>query len=257
MNKESEVAKLFHDMNPEMCEESVWSNGTDYVMAFPIVSPSDSIFKSDLLGVEQLKYVKNAQDNWIEHGTNHELCVKPFLKHNVSNTITVDDWYAAEEYIYSNRHSLCGVSMLAASGDKAYPQAPFTEVLDLQDITSKYGEKSLFTSALIEAGLSAFNNDLWTAINTALGFGEVLDNSHDHLLKRDFVRRFNKFSAHFNSTADCGDCLKDVYNLHKWWRIQNNIKTVNWATDLAARAFIDVDTLASQGCSGGNCDVNF
>ncbi len=257
MNKESEVAKLFHDMNPEMCEESVWSNGTDYVMAFPIVSPENSVYKSDLLGVKQLEYVKSAQDNWIEFGTNPELCVKPFLKHNVSNTITVDDWDAVEDYIFTNRHSLCGVSMLAASGDKAYPQAPFTEVLDVETITAQYGSEALFSSGLIEAGLNAFNKDLWTAINTALGFGEVLNDSHDHLLKRDFVRRFNKFATHFTSPSECGNCLKDVYNLHKWWRIQNTLAPINWATDLAAKDFVSVDTLGSQGCSGGQCELEF
>jgi len=257
MNKESEVAKLFHDKNPEMCEESVWSHGTDYVIAFPVVSPEDSIFKADLLGVKQLEYVKNAQENWIEYGTNYELCVKPFLKHNVSNTITVDDWAAVEKYIYDNRRSLCGISMLAASGDKAYPQAPFTEVLDVKTIVTSYGEEALFSSGLIEAGLNAFNNDLWTAINTALGFGEQLEDSHEHLLKRDFVRRFHKFSQHFESTAVCGDCLKDVYNLHKWWRIQKNIKFIDWASELDAKEFVDVDTLASQACSGGNCDLEF
>ena len=67
----------------------------------------------------------------------------------------------------------------------AYPQAPFTEVLNLEQIVSLYGEQALFTSALIEAGLSAFNNDLWTACNTALGYGEQLTESHEHLLKRD------------------------------------------------------------------------
>lgn len=257
MNKESEVAKLFHKMNPEMCEESVWSNGSDYVMAFPVVAPSNSIFKSDLLGVKQLEYVRNAQENWIEHGTRPELCVKPFLKHNVSNTITVDNWDEVEQYIYKYRHSLCGISMLAASGDKAYPQAPFTEVLDMDVITIKYGTEAMLSSGLIEAGLNAFKNDLWTAINTALGFGEQLGDSHEDLLKRDFVRRFTKFATHFNSKDTCGDCLKDVYNLHKWWRIQNTIKHIDWAVDLGAKEFVSVDTLASQGCSGGNCELEF
>lgn len=266
MNKESEVAKLLHDTNPEMCEESVWSNGTDYVMAFPVVSPENSIYKSDLLGVKQLAYVKSAQDNWIEHGTNHKLCVKPFLKHNVSNTITVDDWEEVEAYIYENRRSLCGVSLLAASGDKAYPQAPFTEILDVESIVSLYGDKALFSSGLIEAGLNAFNNDLWTAINTALGYGEQLEDSHEHLLKRDFVRRFHKFAKHFSTDSTnvsekakelCSNCLKDVYNLHKWWRIQNSIRPIDWTTELDAKEFVDVDTLASQGCVGGQCETGF
>ena len=257
MNKESEVAKLLFETNPELCQESVWSQGTDYVIAFPVISQEGSIFKKDLLGTKQLDYVKSAQENWIEFGTNYDKCVKPFLRHNVSNTITVDDWDKVENYIYKNRHSLCGVSLLPAAGDKAFPQAPFTEVLTMLEIVNKYGEPSLFTSALIEAGLNAFSNNLWTATDTAQGFGEVLTDNHENLLKRDFVRRFAKFADKFDSPTECANCLKDIYNLHKWWKIQSNIHITDWAEELGKKEFVDVDTLGSQGCAGGNCDVEF
>ena len=164
MNKESEVAQLFVKENPKMCEDSVWSSGTDYAIGFPIISPKGSVYKADLLGVKQLEYVKLTQENWIEYGTNHDLCVKPYLRHNVSNTITVDDWGAVEDYIYDNRTSLCGVSLLSAAGDKAYPQAPFTEVFTMDEITANYGTEAMFSSGLIEAGLNAFNKDLWTEL---------------------------------------------------------------------------------------------
>ncbi len=258
MNKETEVAKMFEKYNPAMVSESVWSQGTDDVIAFPIISPKTSIYKSDLLGVKQLEYVKSAQENWIEHGTNHELCVKSFLKHNVSNTITVDNWDDVEDYIYDNKNSFCGVSLLPAAGDKAYPQAPFTEIFTQGEITRKYGQEALFTSGLVEAGLNAYDNNLWNATSTAMGYGEKLDeNNHQHLLKRDFVRRFKKFSENFDSEEETANCLKDVYNLHKWWKIQKNIKMIDWTTDLKAKEFVDVDTLGSQGCSGGACDIEF
>lgn len=256
MNKGTEVARLFKESNPFMVEDSVWTD-LDYVIAFPIEPKEGSIYKSDLLGVKQLEYVKLAQDNWIEYGTNKHLCVKPFLKHNVSNTITVDDWDEVTHYIYNNRHSLCGVSLLAASGDKAYPQAPFTEVLTYEQIIEKYGQPALFTSALIEAGMAAFNKDLWRAINTSLGYGEQLTDGHEDLLKRDFVRRFNKFADSFSSKEDCGNCLKDVYNLHKWWKIASTTKSINWTTDLGKKEFVDINTLGSSGCSGGDCELEF
>lgn len=256
MNKGTEVARLFKESNPSMVEDSVWTD-LDYVIAFPIEPKKGSIYKSDLLGVKQLEYVKLAQDNWIEYGTNKHLCVKPFLKHNVSNTITVDDWDEVTHYIYNNRHSLCGVSLLAASGDKAYPQAPFTEVLTHEQIVEKYGQPALFTSALIETGMTAFNNDLWRAINTSLGYGEQLTDGHEDLLKRDFVRRFNKFSDSFSSKDDCGNCLKDVYNLHKWWKITSTTKSIDWTTDLGKKEFVDINTLGSSGCSGGACEIEF
>jgi ribonucleoside-triphosphate reductase (thioredoxin) len=257
MNKESEVARLLAKTNPTLCEDSVWSQGTDYAIAFPILSKEGSIYKKDLLGIKQLEYVKNAQENWIEYGTNYDKCVKPFLRHNVSNTITVDDWDEVEKYIYDNRHSLCGVSLLPAAGDKAYPQAPFTEVLTLEEITTKYGEQSLFASGLIEAGLNAFNDNLWAATSTAQGFGEKLTDTHVQLAKRDFVRRFDKFANNFTSKEDCANCLKDVYNLHKWWKIQNSIHITEWASELGKKEFVDVDTLGSQGCSGGACEIEF
>jgi len=256
MNKEAEVAKLIAKTNPEMVETSVWSE-LDYSIGFPIQPKEGSTYKKDLLGVKQLEYVKLAQDNWIEYGTNKELCIKPFLKHNVSNTITVDDWESVTNYIYKNRYSLCGVSLLSAAGDKAYPQAPFTEVLTMEEITAKYGEVSLFTSALISSGLLAFNNNLWTAIDTCLGFGETLTEGSTTLLKRDFVRRFNKFSRHFSSKEECGNCLKDVHNLHKWWRITNNAQEINWSQDLSKKEFVEVGTLTASGCSGGACELEF
>ncbi len=257
MNKTTEVAQLLAKTNPEMCEESVWSSGTDYVIAFPIISQDGSIYKKDLLGVKQLEYVKNAQENWIEYGTNLELCVKPFLRHNVSNTITVDSWPEVTDYIFDNRNSLCGVSLLPASGDKAFPQAPFTEVRTSEEIINTYGVESLFSSGLIEAGLNAFNGNLWTATSTALGFGEQLTERHEDLLKRDFVRRFSKFSDNFETINDCADCLKDVYNLHKWWKIQKSLVNIDWSTQLGAKEFVDVDTLGSQGCAGGACEIEF
>lgn len=255
MNKESEIAQLFMNSFPDMCEDSVWSK-TDTVIAFPVTTPEGSIYKKDLLGVKQLEYVKKAQDVWIENGTNYDLCVAPWLRHNVSNTITVDDWDEVTQYVYDNRHSFCGISFLSAAGDRAYPQAPFTEVFTYEQIVETYGEISLFTSALIEAGLLAFNNDLWTAINTALGYGEQLNDEHTHLLKRDFVRRFNKFALHFSSKDECANCLKDVYNLHKWWRIKNAEANVDW-TSIGKKSFTDINTLGAQACSGGQCEITF
>lgn len=255
-NKETEIAKLFMDKFPHMCETSVWSD-LDVTVAFPVVTPEGSIYKSDLLGVKQLEYVKKAQDTWIEEGTNYHLCVADWLRHNVSNTITVDDWEEVTKYVYDNRYSLCGISFLSALGDRAYPQAPFTEVYTHKEVVDRYGEISLFTSALIEAGLSSFNNDLWTAINTALGYGEQLTEEHKDLLKRDFVRRFNKFSDNFSSKDECANCLKDVYNLHKWWRIQKNGFEVDWTTALKEKEYVDINTTGAQACSGGQCEVSF
>lgn len=255
-NKETEIAQLFTRHNPHMVEDSVWSKTkTDICVAFPIVTPKNSIYKSDLLGVKQLEYVKLVQNSWVDKGTNIELCRDPRIRHNVSNTITVDDWDEVTKYVYDNRYSFCGISFMSANGDKAFPQAPNTEVLSMDQIVAKYGQVSLFTSALIEHALKAFNRDLWSACNTAMGYGlDISDNNHANADKRDWVRRFEKFSGHFKSLEDCANCLKDVYNLHKIWKINNSLKLIDW-NQIKQQTYTDIDTMGAIACSGSQCEI--
>ena len=261
MNAEDEVAKIIMEENPKMVEKSVWSsNGTDIVVAFPIESKPGSIYKKDLMGVKQLEYVKKAQQFWIEHGTNVELCTHPALRHNVSNTITVDDWNEVEEYIYNNRQWFAGISLLSAAGDRAYVQAPFTEVFTAQQIMDMYGEGSIFASGLVVDALHAFNQNLWLACDTAMGNGLKLsaEDSTD-ILKRDWIRRANKFARNYfdNDIQKMTFCLKDCYNRHKWNNIEKTLKLINFATDLSKQQYVEVDTMGSQGCAGGACEVTF
>lgn len=261
MNVGDEVTRIITKTNPKMVEPSVWSsNGTDVVVSFPVESKEGSIYKSDLMGVKQLEYVKTAQQYWIEHGTNYELCVDPDLRHNVSNTITVDDWDEVEEYIYNNRKWFAGISLLSSMGDRAYAQAPFTEVFTAQQIVDMYGDSSMFASGLIVGALQAFNNNLWMACDTALGFGLKLDpeDSAD-LLKRDWVRRVKKF-AERNFDGDIMKLtfmLKDCHNLHKWVGINNNFVDVDFSQDLSQQSYTEVDTMGSQACAGGVCEISF
>lgn len=259
MNNEDLVLKLIKEVNPSMVEASVWStNGTDDVVSFPVVTPQGSICKSDLLGVKQLEYVKLAQQYWVEYGTDESLCTDPKLRHNVSNTITVDDWDEVEEYIYQNRDWFAGISLLSAMGDKAYPQAPFTEVFPLEEIVKRYGDASMLASGLIEAGLESFNNNLWVACDTVNGWGEKLDEeSHHHLKKRDWVRRANKFAKNYfnGDVMEMTNCLKDVFNFHKWKTINRQMKHINFAESMGERDYTDIDTMGAQACAGGACDI--
>jgi len=65
--------------------------------------------------------------------------------------------------------------MLPVSGDKDYPQAPFTAVWTPTEIVREYGEGSMFASGLIVDGLRAFEDNLWAACDCALHIGEILD----------------------------------------------------------------------------------
>jgi ribonucleoside-triphosphate reductase len=261
MNDQDDVLGLIQKNNPEMIENSVWSStGTDKVVSFPVVSKPGSIYKNDLLGTKQLEFVKKAQQVWIEHGTNLDLCVDKRLRHNVSNTITVDDWDEVEEYIYENRRWFAGISLLSAMGDKAYPQAPFTEVFEAKDILEKYGNASMMASGLIIDALHAFNNNLWVACDTVNGWGEKLDETKkEDLLKRDWIRRANKFSVNYfnGNRLEMTNCLKDCFNLHKWCTISNSLKKIDFSSELQKKTFVDVDTLAGAACAGGTCEIIF
>lgn len=260
MTRTDPVAQLLITQNPKMVETSVWdSNGTDIVVSFPVISKEGSIYKRDLMGVKQLEFVKKAQQHWVESGTNVELCVDKNLRHNISNTISVDDWDEVEQYIFDNREWFAGISLLAAAGDKAYAQAPFTEVHTAEEILSMYGDASMFASGLIVEGLHAFDDNLWKASDTALGYGlELTDDSAD-LLKRDWVRRFNKFAANFfnGDLAKTSFCLKDCFNLHKWVALQRDFQAIDFAAALTEQRSVDVDTLGSEGCAGGVCELTF
>lgn len=261
MSDQDDALALIQGKNPKMVEKSVWSNtGTDYVVSFPVISKEGSIYKQDLMGVKQLEYVKLAQQYWVEHGTNVELCVDPNLRHNISNTITVDDWDEVEQYIYDNRKWFAGISLLSAMGDKAYPQAPFTEVFTAHQIMEKYGEASMFASGLIVDGLAAFNQNLWSACDVLNGFGAKLDNeSKEDLLKRDWVRRAKKFANNYfaGDILEMTNCLKDCFNLHKWKTIERDLQPINFSEELQVKKFVEVDGLAGQACAGGACDLTW
>ena len=260
MNKESEITQAIMKTNPYMVEDSVWSaGGTDVVVSFPILPKKGSLYKDDLLGVKHLELVKKAQKYWVEAGTNEDLCADKGVRHNVSNTIIVDDWDNVERYVFENRHSFAGISFLAMSGDKDYNQAPNTAVITAKDMVKKYGNAAIFASGMVVDALKVFNN-LWDACSTAKGFGEDISlETSENAMKRDWIRRFKKFGDNYlNSDADVAEhCLKDAYLLHKWNKIQSTLKTVDWKEDIKERKYTDVDTLAAAACAGGACEIDF
>lgn len=258
MNTGSEVAQLIKQENPYMVEDSIWSaNKTDYVVSFPHISREGSIYKNEMIGVDHLELIATAQKHWVEAGTNVELCADPGVRHNVSNTVLVEDWDEVEEYVFNNRAYFSGISFLAMSGDKDYEQAPYTEVLTAQEILEKYSVGSIFASGLVVEALKTFES-LWMACATAQGYGEDLSlDNHNNNMKKDWVRRFLNYAKnYFNDDVQKAEyCLKDVYLLHKWQKIQQNYKPIDFNTKLQRAAYTDIDTMGAQACSGGACEI--
>lgn len=260
LNKDSEVAQLILESNPYMVEESVWStNKTDYCVAFPVISPEGSLYREDLYATNLLEKVKLVQQNWVEAGTNVERCADPRVRHNVSNTVTVmpHQWTQVEDYVYDNRKYFAGISFLAGSGDKDFAQAPNTEVLTEDQIVTRYGKAALFAAGLIVDTRSSGFRDLWEATSVAQMPEEYRGEVSD--IRKDWLRRFKKFADNYFS----GDlkqteyCLKDVYLLHKWTKIQQNLKPIDFVSQLGEKKFTDIDTMGAIACQGGACEISF
>jgi hypothetical protein len=66
------------------------------------------------------------------------------------------------------------------------------------------------------------------------------------------VRRFEQFANnYFNGVKkDAEYCLKDVYLLHKWEKIQRNLVDIDWKENLFEKKFISVDTTGASSCVG-------
>ncbi len=260
LNKDTEVAQLIAKTNPYMVEESVWSaNGTDYCIGFPVISPENSLYREDLYATDLLEKVSLVQNNWVEAGTNHELCANPKTRHNVSNTVTVmpHQWTQVEDYVYDNRHSFAGISFLAGSGDKDFAQAPMTEVLTEQQIVAKYGKAALFASGLIVDTRKQGFRDLWEATMVAQTPPEYQGEVSD--LRAEWIRRFNKFADNYfmNDLKEAEYCLKDVFLLHKWTKIQQNINSIDFVDELDEKRFTEIDTMGAVACQGGACEITF
>jgi ribonucleoside-triphosphate reductase len=245
--------QYFKSYNPQACEKSSWSaNNTDEVIKFPIEVPDGSKLKNQLPAVEMLSVVKDTQKNWVQSGKNRSLCTQEFLSHNVSNTVTVqpDEWEAVTKYIYNNRKYFAGISLIPQSGDKDYPQAPFTTVLTSREIVKEYGDAALWCSGLIELGLNAFDNNLWAACDYITLNQETDKDGDDKKLFSLKMRRFAK--KYFDDDIRrLTYCMKDVYN----WKIYTDLYDSFSKVDYTQLLETEDNTVGIEeiSCAGGAC----
>jgi hypothetical protein len=243
----------FKQYNPQACEKSRWSaNNTDEVIKFPIEVPDGSKTKNQLPAVEMLEIVKNTQKNWVQSGKNKLLCTQDYLCHNVSNTITVktDEWDDVTKYIYNNRKYFAGISLIPQSGDKDYPQAPFTTVYTSREIVKEYGDAALWCSGLIELALNCFENNLWAACDY-VSMNQAKDtDSNDKLL---FVTKMKNFAGKYfdSDTRKLTYCMKDVYNWKIYSDLFNSFKKVDY-TQLSETED-NTTGIEEISCAGGAC----
>ena len=253
-NKMEKIYQHFQSINPRACEESVWSaNDSDDVISFCIEVAAGSKTKNQISALDLLQYVKSTQQNWVMIGKTDALCTKDWLNHNVSNTINVkpEEWEEVEKFIYKNRRYFCGISLLPASGDKDYPQAPFTTIYLPSEQVAHYGDASLFVSGLIEVALDLWEDNLWAACAVLNGIGKKAKGD----AKRGWILRCKKFARKYmeGDVKRLTYCMKDVYNWKEWVDLHREAKEVNF-TDVVEEED-NVEPEREWACSGGKCEL--
>lgn len=255
MNNDQEVLQLISKNNQYMVEPKKNNEDTTSVVSFAITPPEGSVTREEMTGVQFLEKVKMVQQNWIEYGTVEEFATDKRIRHNVSNTVTVpeEEWDDVAEFIWENRKTFAGVSLLGNFGDKDYYQAPFTEVKTSQEIVDEYGDAAMFASGLIVDSHRGFDN-LWDACDVVM-YGQ---SQHGELgdLRCDWIRRFNKFAETYfdGNVKKASYCMKDVHLLHKWNKIVKNYQPVDF-TELSKKEYTDISDYAAIACQGNGCEV--
>jgi len=258
LNKESNTAKWLEENMPFLLEESVWSSTkSDYVVFVPVENPKNGLFKKDMKGIKHLDLIKLVQQHWVNAGTNPELCTYSPVNHNTSCTVIIDDKDSIVEYIWEQRDFFTAVSFMSDYGDKDFNQAPFTSVLDLEEIVEAYGKGSIMASGLVVDGLHYFDNNLWLACDTILESLPVTGTREQVLLKNYWITRSKKFAKNYfkNDLRKMVYCLKDVHLFHKWETVTRQFKEVNFGEILNKPQYKDVSDYAAMSCSGGSCEI--
>ncbi len=259
MNKNNDVAKAIAKINPIMLENSIWNtSGTDYAIFIPIreneeVLTKDKITDSEFLGIVNLVF-----ENWVLPGTHTDRGYSKYITHNVSNTITVNDWDKTFHYIYTHQRSFCGLSFLANAGDKTYKQAPFTKVMEFDELIKFFGTGVLFASGLVVDALHNFDDDLWDACDAVKNRSiKFTGDRYKVILKKDIVRRIKKFAKnYFNGDIDKTiDCLKNVHVFHKYETISREMIPVNFTDLKITPTYTEVAAMGAVACSGGACEI--
>ena len=253
-NKLENVYSYFKQSNPRACEESVWSNNiTDDVISFCVEVPDGSKIKNQVDALSLLEAVKSTQINWVNSGKNKDLCVQPWLSHNVSNTISIkpEEWNTVAEFIYDNREYFCGISLLPITGDKDYPQAPFASVYTPSEMMKHYGDGIMFISGLIEQALELFEDNLWSACEVLLGLGGHIRGSS----KKEWISRCTKFSINYfdGDIRRLTYAMKDIYNYKLWTELNREYKNVDYSQLIET----EDNTKVQQeiACAGGKCEI--
>lgn len=125
------VFQAYRATNPLAVEKSAW--GSDYAAIF--ACEGEGTTRDELTALDLLARARVALSAWVKPGTARPQRLVGAC-HNVSLTVSVqpDEWEAVEADLWEHRASYRGVSLLGASGDYDYQQAPFQAIYTDEEI---------------------------------------------------------------------------------------------------------------------------
>jgi ribonucleoside-triphosphate reductase (thioredoxin) len=112
-DKKDPLAVMMKDMGFPV-EDDVTKPEHTYVFSFPIKSPDNAIFRSQMTAIEQLKLWLTYQRHWSEH------------KPSVTISVKEHEWPEVGAWVYNNFDEISGISFLPHS-DHVYAQAPYQD----------------------------------------------------------------------------------------------------------------------------------
>lgn len=123
LNKEEPLYRYLKRAVPELIEDDVLRPEIDAVLSVPIKAPDGAIVRTDEGALDLLERCKKLHTEWIRPAH-----IDGQNTHNVSVTVSVkdDEWDAVRDWMWDNRDSYNGISILPYDGG-SYVQAPFTE----------------------------------------------------------------------------------------------------------------------------------
>lgn len=121
--KDEALAQYMQRTVPGLVEDDVM-NSKQVVLSFPQKAPEGAMLRSESMHT-LLERVKSISTEWVAtgHRTGDNM-------HNVSCTISVKDgeWESLTDWMWINRKSYAGISVLPYFGAEAYPQLPFEDI---------------------------------------------------------------------------------------------------------------------------------
>jgi ribonucleoside-diphosphate reductase alpha chain len=112
-DKKDPLAIMMADMGFP-CEDDVMKPDHTLVFSFPMKSPDQAVFRTDMTAIEQLELWKVYQDAWCEH------------KPSVTISVKEEEWMDVGAWCYKYFDYMSGVSFLPFS-DHTYRQAPYQD----------------------------------------------------------------------------------------------------------------------------------